>query len=272
MLVGAIVTVLLMAAGYSEENHAVVDLMINQPIYVLVLLAIIWAPLAEELTFRLPLKYSPFRFGFGLAFIVVLVINLLAIIWPPVTDLIPWLYPDSRIVDLLIGVGIIAVIGCTVGWILKKKTSMNAFNDFYSNKFIWLFYGSALIFGVLHLANYARLDQIWYLTPLLIFPQVMLGLVLGYVRMRYGLGWAMLNHLIHNALLVIPAVLFSMLSADLVKSLEYGETVDLGNIAGHDLAILSLIGWGAMVSGIIVLILLINLIWEASREARKIKS
>lgn len=63
------------------------------------------------------------------------------------------------------------------------------------------FYGSALLFGLMHLANYeGGLSSPVML--LAVLPQGLVGLVLGYVRMRFGLFVAIGFHAAYNAVLI----------------------------------------------------------------------
>jgi membrane protease YdiL (CAAX protease family) len=63
------------------------------------------------------------------------------------------------------------------------------------------FYGSALLFALLHLSNYeGGLSSPIMLIAIL--PQFFVGLILGYVRMRFGLIHAILFHAIYNLVLI----------------------------------------------------------------------
>jgi len=266
--VGMLVSFLLMWVGYDDQKHAIVDLMMNQPIYVLILFAIVWAPIAEELTFRMGLKYSAFRFSFFIGFFLILIINLSGTFWPQLANILPWLFSESQIGSVLSNLSFVIAIGLVLGIILRKTADPKKFEKFYSERFTWIFYFLAIIFALLHLTNYTDFKQIWYLAPILIFPQFILALVLGYVRMKYGLGWAMFNHLVHNGLLVVPVVLITRLSDGLMESIQNQDLEALQNISGSDLTILAVIGWGAIIFGIFILTLLINLILEAVRNRK----
>jgi membrane protease YdiL (CAAX protease family) len=62
------------------------------------------------------------------------------------------------------------------------------------------FYGSAVLFGLLHLSNYeGGLSSPIML--LAVVPQTLVGLLLGYVRMRFGLGAAIIFHALYNLVL-----------------------------------------------------------------------
>ncbi len=76
-----------------------------------------------------------------------------------------------------------------------------------SRYFALAFYGAALSFGFVHLSNFPNLSEIWFLAPNLISPQLVLGLFLGYIRVRFGLVWAMAFHGVYNGILAGPFLL-----------------------------------------------------------------
>ncbi len=75
------------------------------------------------------------------------------------------------------------------------------------------FYVSALLFGAVHLSNFPNFSEIWYLAVFLISPQIVLGLFLGYIRVRFGLAWAMAFHSAYNGILAGPFLLLLVLNA-----------------------------------------------------------
>ncbi len=62
-------------------------------------------------------------------------------------------------------------------------------------KFKYFFYVSCLIFALLHMTNFSEIN---YITPLLVLPQLGLGLILGFIRMRYGFFYGILFHALVN--------------------------------------------------------------------------
>lgn len=68
------------------------------------------------------------------------------------------------------------------------------------------FYLSVLVFGLMHLYNFS--GQIGLLHVLLVLPQLSAGLVLGYIRMSYGIGASIFAHCVYNAIPVLLTVLF----------------------------------------------------------------
>jgi len=82
------------------------------------------------------------------------------------------------------------------------------FEDFYKKAFRWIFYGFAILFGYVHISNYELTTNVLLISPILVAPQIILGLFLGLIRVRLGLIYAILFHAVYNAILVIPGVLF----------------------------------------------------------------
>ena len=72
---------------------------------------------------------------------------------------------------------------------------------FCKKYFSLLFYLSAIIFGLVHISNFSKFVAPWYVYVLLILPQMMVGLFLWFVRVRFGLWFAILYHMLHNGIL-----------------------------------------------------------------------
>lgn len=71
----------------------------------------------------------------------------------------------------------------------------------------FIFYSTAILFGLLHIFNYSGITTsniVW--TPLLVIPQIIMGLLLGYLRVTYGFIYAVICHSLIN----IP-ILFSFM-------------------------------------------------------------
>jgi len=78
----------------------------------------------------------------------------------------------------------------------------------FSTKYFKIaFYVISILFGYVHIFNFEITSQILLLSPLLVAPQIVIGLVFGYVRVRLGLIYSMLLHACYNGILIIPAVL-----------------------------------------------------------------
>jgi hypothetical protein len=76
------------------------------------------------------------------------------------------------------------------------------FGRFFKIAF-WVF---TIGFAAIHLTNFTDSVPL-YLAPLLVLPQFLLGIILGYIRSGWGIFYAVLFHAIHNGILVSLATL-----------------------------------------------------------------
>lgn len=164
--------------------------------------ALIWAPIVEELTFRLCLRRVAMLWWFVPLMAVILVLGaglgsgaLLAIAvllcWVPL-----WVSADSASVG---GLRRLAP-AYRLSWAQRVRVR---------RLYPWLFHASAIAFAAVHLYNFRLHEMPWTLMPLLVLPQWVTGLVLGWIRVRRGIGASMLLHGMFNAgpLLVVVLIL-----------------------------------------------------------------
>ena len=83
----------------------------------------------------------------------------------------------------------------------------------YKKQFKYIFYAFAILFGYVHITNFEITTNVILLSPILILPQTILGLILGYLRLKIGLIYAMLLHALYNGVLTLPLFLFGDLLA-----------------------------------------------------------
>lgn len=76
-------------------------------------------------------------------------------------------------------------------------------------QFKYVFYAFALVFGFVHITNYELTPSVLLFSPILVSPQICLGLFLGYLRVRLGLIYSILLHMSFNAFLSVPSLLFA---------------------------------------------------------------
>ena len=82
------------------------------------------------------------------------------------------------------------------------KTIRNIWNKFYG----WIFYLVSIAFGLLHILNFEPSLNIYLLAPVLVAPQILIGINLGYLRIRFGLIWSILFHAFYNGILLSIAL------------------------------------------------------------------
>ena len=148
-------------------------------------LAVVAAPLIEELIFRFPLKYRRGAIFLATMCVVVLLANVL--------QLFGLSFEVSTFSSLVFG----GVLG---GIFFLKIKSPEALDNFSFKYFPYFFYMAALLFAFVHVFNYElKSDQFW-MGPILVLPQLVLGLMLGYVRIKYGLWASILVHAMNNTI------------------------------------------------------------------------
>lgn len=188
MLVTLILAVLLVEPYRQANDIAPPNITsLDMPISQLFLLTVVLAPLAEELLFRSWLRMT--KRGLIAAFVILLIIGGY------------WLFSSyaSNSVTFVI------LVSVWTNWMIFELyfgLKKNWYDDRAIAKYYYpiIFYGSALIFGLVHISNYEH-DGFIILLPLII-TQFLTGLVLGYTRVRYGLSAAIIFHALHNGLLI----------------------------------------------------------------------
>lgn len=79
---------------------------------------------------------------------------------------------------------------------------------FWYRFYPYVFYLSAILFAFTHISNYQSDNIKWFMAPLLVMPQFILGLLLGYIRVRYNFLSGYLVHAFHNLIFITPGLLF----------------------------------------------------------------
>ncbi|PKQ61057.1 hypothetical protein BZG02_17345 [Labilibaculum filiforme] len=145
-----------------------------------VILGVIIAPVAEELIFRLLLKEDKKHFYlFGLV--------CLCYIFAGV-------YLNHSGTTIIVAV--IFILGISLGF----SNYMGKIIDIYSKKnYKYLYFGSILIFGLIHGHNYSfESYHQTLLIPLLTLPQMGMGFFLSYIRVNYGIIYSIGFHAMIN--------------------------------------------------------------------------
>ncbi|MEP2279662.1 CPBP family intramembrane glutamic endopeptidase [Maribacter sp.] len=70
-----------------------------------------------------------------------------------------------------------------------------------------IFYLFTIAFGFMHISNFEMNTQVLLFSPLLVAPQIGVGFILGFIRVKYGLVWSMALHAFYNMVLVIPVLI-----------------------------------------------------------------
>ncbi len=152
-----------------------------------VLFVIILAPPIEELIFRAGLSGQRRAIAMFVA---------------------PWLFVATLIVIYLIAGPIDPTIGVILflAWVAATAVVMavqwdrGSVSDRYRRLFPYAFWITSALFGFMHIFNYE--DPIRLAVMLMVIPQFTGGMMLGYVRVKYGMWANITQHVTHNAVAV----------------------------------------------------------------------
>lgn len=234
-----------------ESSNKVLEFAKTVPIWQIILFTVIIAPLWEEAAFRLPLRYTPINLAIPLGLGMLLIVSSLT-----ATDVLP----QTARVPLLVGAVVLAVIL----WLGLKQLDSQPIHTFYEKWIGWLFYGLALAFGLIHIGNFTSLGaRAWFLAPLLVLPQTVIGVFLGFIRLQYGFWWAVLTHGFHNACAITPLLLVRLGSENLLESM--GSGLEDSSLVGTDYVLILL-----MVTYVLGgLLLCLMTVWKLIAEWRR---
>ncbi len=151
-----------------------------------IFLTVLFSPIYEEILFRSLLKFKK--------------INVIIFI---ATNLFLWLvaFFRSKISSPIFYLILILVFGLLsiLLWFGRDKVE-----QYVSSNFKYFFYGTALIFGLVHASNFTgNIYLILIFSPILGGPQIVLGLILGYIRMKNGLVYSILFHMLINSVFLL---------------------------------------------------------------------
>ena len=183
------------AAGVAlpEPSPEYMEVM-NRPNFIF--LAAVMAPLIEELLFRSWLGKRG-----GVLWLAPFLLVSLAVI----------VLKDADTLSLGLKTALVIMVLGSFALYMRRYLALRrdeaVLNAALTRVFPFAFWGTSLGFGLMHLANYEGGDM-GLLLPLMILPQFMVGVMLGYIRMRFGLLSAIGFHSAYNITLL---TVFTML-------------------------------------------------------------
>jgi len=154
--------------------------------------ALLWAPIVEELVFRHGLR------------------RLTQAWWLiPASVAVMFTGPQWAGILMLTGVLVLCWLPGVVSSGIGRRPLPWKARLAYRKSFPWVFHASAILFAAVHLYNFNLHQTPYWLLPLLVLPQWLTGLVLGWLRMKRGIGASMLLHALFNGgpLLIVWVVI-----------------------------------------------------------------
>lgn len=143
------------------------------------LVALVWAPLIEEMLFRYGLRRP-----------------VIALWLVPLMVFALWLRPGVA-QSVIFGLALVALYRVTSGNPMPKVHARIWLRAY--RRWFWLvFHVSVLCFAALHLYNFTFESVQWWMYVMLMLPQWFTGMVLGWIRVMRGIGAAILLHALFN--------------------------------------------------------------------------
>ena len=153
-----------------------------------ILIAILLAPFYEEVIFRSLLR---FKWSNILLFSTSLIVMVAFSI-----------YRSKFVLAIPLSVFVLVVL-LLVTLFTRDKVEL-----FIASKFKYFFYGSSILFGLVHASNFTgNVNYILAFSFILGGPQIVLGLILGYIRMNHGLKYSILFHMAVNSPNIVHLIL-----------------------------------------------------------------
>jgi len=228
------------------DNILFEDIFSKQSVWSVLFLVAVLAPIAEEIIFRLPLRPA------------VLSISI------PASIAIIYLLGFFNAGSAIISVVLFSLLGLNI-YFAARRLKSSLINQLYVRFSRLIFYLLAILFGAIHISNYD--SRVWILMPLLVLPQCVLGLLLGFVRIQYGLGWAMLIHAFHNGCLMAPLLIVLALGSPELRS-QFGQDSDFEALSLLDKLLMGGLGVYFLVGFVLCLITSWKVIREWRRDAK----
>lgn len=153
-----------------------------------ILFSIFFAPIFEEIAFRLPLKFKPFNLAISTSFIIFYITTNIIFKTPLLEINIHLLY------SFLISVFFFIIFI----FLLKLNKIKKLVEKIWENHFNTVFYFYAFLFGFTHFFKFIEPNLIFiFFYPL---PFVIIGIFLGYFRLKYGFIYSIIFHFIYSLL------------------------------------------------------------------------
>jgi len=156
----------------------------------ILLLISIYAPIVEELAFRLPLKFS--KWNLIIASISLSLISLRIFLQ----------------LDYLYSLGISFTIGVLIYFIIQDKL-IEFISTLWSKNKLGIFYFLLMIFSIFHLKNYEITIDLLIFSPFIILPRILSGIVYSYVRLSSGILTAIVIHALNNG---VPKIILMIVN------------------------------------------------------------
>jgi len=141
-------------------------------------------------------------------------IILLAVLLIPFLEELIFRFPLRFEKNYLLQVPILLISG-------KDKRKKQTYKNIWDKYFGQIFYLSAITFALMHALNYNWDNTSLWLSPLLVLPQFILALFMGYLRVRFNFFLGFLFHAIHNLIFIGFSLINTGVNNKEIATFEY---------------------------------------------------
>ncbi|WP_171047953.1 type II CAAX prenyl endopeptidase Rce1 family protein [Pedobacter xixiisoli] len=149
-----------------------------------VLFFLLFAPIVEELIFRLPLKTSRINILTSFVFAYLL-----------------FVFISKEELDIFNTATLMSSIAYFfIAFLIVYKLPIHLLQFQTEKSYRIYFYAMALIFGLLHIFNFMDLvpTHLLFFAPIFVIHQMIVGFFLAYLRLKRGILWSILLHFLFN--------------------------------------------------------------------------
>lgn len=215
-------------------------------IFIVALTVIIW-PLMEELLFRAGMK----RWWRNVSFL------LWALLFWFIKYILNDYFLSLGLSQFYLSLAVYTLYGvCVLTVFHVVKPRLSSISRIYTRFSWWIFRSLTLLFGLVHLSNFSFTSRNWSLV-LLIIPQIILGVMLGFVRMNWWLSSSIALHMFHNLIQLIPLLILKQLVWPHKDILTYIPNMSSTDLLSNPWSIVS---W--LYGGILFVVIAWNIIKE----------
>jgi hypothetical protein len=178
-------------------------------ITVIIILLILVGPFIEELIFRLPLRFKKANFI-------------------PFTLIILFYAGTLLFVKLHLSLALsiplfIALMTLLIFYIFNRNMTEKR-DTVLTKNYSFYFYSVTILFALFHLSNYSYTPNLLLFAPIVVLPQFFAGFLLGFIRIKQGFIWGFFLHALHNAIFILPVLLFPHFShPKLIEKMESND-------------------------------------------------
>ena len=203
---------LLPLTGFNSSSNAVLQEQLILPVWFSIVSGVIFAPIREEATFRLWLKPNLQNISIALGFLIAMILEVYIRLSG---------FTINNVNLLIIHGFLIPAIASGLCYFVLKNNHriLNKITLYILKNFSTVFWLSHIVFALIHFINY-DIAKVWYIVPILVLPQFIIGLYLGFLRVNYGFQWSLVAHSLHNFLALATFTLIGDKAAELVEKLQ----------------------------------------------------